>query len=192
MSPSVAAMFERDVGFLVRQKYAAVDLSVYDGSIGDKWGRSGVPAEVQKLCNEHKVGVIRQIRSIRDARDALFNGYAIATGQNAAWDEKPNKDNYHPRVSPGWSHSMATVGMDFTKKFWPFNVFFIQNSWGPWNVLPKDWPDYLPKPPAGMIICKEEDWNVCIEADDVFAYGSVDGFPPQRLPDLGSIGLLNA
>ena len=192
MAPSVAAMFENKTGFLIRKKYDVVDLSTYTGSIGDRWGRSGVPSEVQKLCNENKVGIIRQIRSMRDAKDALFNGYALMSGQSAAWDEKPNKDNYHSRVSPGWNHAMATVGYDDTKKFWPFTVFFIQNSWGAWNVLPKDWPDYLPKPAPGMIVCKGDDWNVCLEADDVYAYGSVDGFPPQRLPDLGSIGLLNA
>lgn len=192
MAPSVAAMFERDVGFLIRKKYDAVDLSKYTGSIGAKWGRSGVPSEVRELCGDHRVGTIRQIRSIRDARDALFNGYALATGQNAAWDEKPNKDHYHSRVSPGWSHSMATVGMDFTKKFWPFNVFFIANSWGAWNTQPKEWPSYLPKPVPGLIVCREEDWGVCIDGDDAYVYGNVDGYPPQRLPDLGTIGLLNA
>lgn len=191
MSPARAAMFENQTGFLIRKKYDAVDLSKYNGAIGDRWGGSGVPEAVQKLCNENKVGIIRQIRSIRDARDALFNGYALMTGQHAAWDAKPNKDHYHPRVSPGWNHAMCTVGMDSTRKFWPFNVFFIANSWGAWNQLPKEWPDYLPKPIPGLIVCREEDYAVCIDAEDAYAYGSVDGFPPQKLPDMGAIGLLN-
>lgn len=192
MSPARAAMFENETGYLIRKKYDAVDLSKYTGSIGAKWGRSGVPQEVKDLCKEQKVGIIRQLRSIPDARDALANGYAIMSGQYAAWDAKPTKDHYHPRVSPGWSHALATLGMDFTRKFWPFDVFFIQNSWAAWNELPKEWPSYLPKPVPGMIVCRAEDWSVCIEAEDAYAYGSVDGFPPQRLPDLGSIGLLNA
>lgn len=190
MAPAKAAMFEHDTGFLIRKKYDAVDLSVYKGAIGAGWGRSGVPDAVKELCREHKVGVIRQIRSIADARDALFNGYALMSGQYAAWDVSPNKDNYHSRISPGWKHAMSTVGMDFTKKHWPFNVFFIQNSWGEWNQKPKEWPkDYPPWVP-GMIVTKEDDWAVCIESEDCYAYGSVDGFPPQKLPDYGAIGLL--
>lgn len=189
MSVAVAAKFERDVGFLIRKDYDVVDLSKYDGRIGARWGRTGVPKAVQELCKNNTVGVIRQVRTVADARDALFNGYAIASGQYAAWGASPTSDHYHPRVSPGWSHSMATVGMDFTKKFWPFNVFFIANSWGPWCQSPREWPaDYPPYLP-GMIVCREEDYAVCL--DEAYAYGSVDGFPAQKLPDYGAIGLLN-
>lgn len=192
MSPARAAMFENKTGFLVRQKYDIVDLSKYDSSIGAGWGRGGVPAAVQALCNENKVGVIRQIRTITDARDALANGYAIASGQYAAWSETPTKDHYHARVSPGWNHAMATVGMDFSRKFWPFDVFFIQNSWGRWNKAPNEWPSYLPAWVPGMIVSRAEDWRVCVESEDAYVYSNVDTFPPQKLPDLGSIGLLQA
>jgi hypothetical protein len=190
MSPARAARFENETGFLVRKKYDVVDLSQYDGAIGARWGRNGVPEEVQKLCRNNKVGIIRQISSVTDARDALANGYALSSGQQAAWAPAATKDHYHPRVSPGWNHAMATVGMDFTKKFWPFNVFFIQNSWGRWNQAPKEWPSDYPPWVHGMIVCREEDWVVCVSSGDCYAYGSVDGFPPQKLPDLGSIGLL--
>lgn len=190
MAPARAALFEHQTGFLIRQKYEAVDLSVYKGSIGASWGRGGVPDTVKALC-QNKVGVIRQIRSIADARDALFNGYALMSGQYAAWEASPNKDNFHSRSSPGWNHAMATVGMDFTKKHWPFNVFFIQNSWGEWNQKPKDWPKDYPPWVAGMIVCREDDWGVCVESEDCYAYGSVDGFPPQKLPDYGAIGMLS-
>lgn len=192
MSPALAARWHKDTGYLVRKKYEPIDLSKYDGSIGTRWGRGGVPPSVQALCNDHKVGTIRQIRSIADAKDALFNGYALMHGQYAAWDEAPNKDNVHRRVSPGWSHALCTVGMDDTKSFWPFTVFFIANSWAAWNQAPKEWPKDMPAWVPGMIVSTEEDWAVCIEAEDCYAYGNVDGFPPQKLPDLGSIGLLNA
>jgi hypothetical protein len=43
-----------------------------------------------------------------------------------------------------------------------------------------------------MIVTTEEDWEVCVRSEDCYVYGSVDGFPPQKLPDLGSIGLLRA
>lgn len=192
MSPARAASFEKDTGFLVRKKYDAVDLTKYNGAIGARWGRGGVPAEVQELCQHNRVNTIRQIRSIADAKDALFNGYALMSGQYAAWDSKPNKDHVHRRVSPGWSHAMATVGFDDSKSFWPFTVFFIVNSWAKWNQAPQEWPKDMPAWVPGMIVTTEDDWAVCVEAQDCYAYGSVDGFPPQRLPDFGAIGLLNA
>jgi hypothetical protein len=191
MSPARAATFENKNGFLIRQKYPPVDLSSYRGSVGAGWGRAGgVPKDVLDLCQSNKVGVIRQIRTISDAIDALFNGYALMSGQYAAWSPSPNKDHIHPRVSPGWMHAMATVGMDFTRTFWPFDVFFIVNSWGHWNQKPKEWPSDLPAWVPGMIVTKAEDWSVCVESEDCYAYGSIDGYPPQKLPDYGTVGLL--
>lgn len=191
MSPAVAAMFEKDVGFLVRKKYeGVVDLGKYTSRIGTNWGSTGVPENVKELCRQHRVGVIRQIAHVSDARDALANGYCLASGQFASWAAAPNSQDIHPRTSGGWSHSMATVGMDFTRKHWPFDVFFIQNSWGGWNQKPKNWPaDYPPWVP-GMIVTKADDWEVCVSGGDCYAYGSVDGFPPQKLPDYGTVGLL--
>ena len=190
MSPATAAMFVHETGYLLRKKYDPVDLTKYNSSIGSKWGGGGLPEEVRKLCQNHKVGIIRQLTRMSDVVDALFNGYAIASGQFASWSQTPNKDHIHPRTAGGWSHSMATVGMDFTRKFWPFDVFFIQNSWGAWNQPPKEWPTDLPPWVPGMIVTKAEDWEVCVRGGDCYAYGNVDGFPPQRLPDYGTIGLL--
>lgn len=191
MSPARAARFENETGFLIRRKYDPVDLSTYTGSIGDKWGRQGgVPEDVKALCRQNKVGIIRQITRIDDAIDALFNGYCLTSGQYAAWSPAASKEHVHPRASGGWNHAMATVGMDFTRKFWPFDVFFIQNSWGPWNRPPSEWPDDYPPWVPGMIVTKASDWEVCVRSNDCYAYGSVDGFPPQRLPDYGTIGLL--
>jgi hypothetical protein len=192
MSPARAAKFENETGFLVRKDYGIVDLSVYKGSIGARWGSGGVPQEVQSLCKQNKVGLIRQIRSVQDAKDALFNGYALSSGQYAAWSAQPNDKHVHRRVSPGWSHAMATVGFDDTKSFWPSTVFFIVNSWGQWNQPPKEWPKDAPAWVPGMIVTTEEDWEVCVRSEDCYVYGNVDGFPPQKLPDLGSIGLLRA
>lgn len=190
MSPATAAMFVSETGYLLRKKYEPVDLTKYDSRIGAGWGGRGVPDSVKELCRQQRVGVIRQITRVSDAVDALANGYAIASGQFAAWAPAPNKDNIHPRAAGGWSHAMATVGMDFTRKFWPFDVFFIQNSWGAWNKPLNNWPSDYPPWVPGMIVTKAEDWQVCVNGGDCYAYGNVDGFPPQKLPDYGAIGLL--
>lgn len=189
MSPARAARFERDTGFLPRQKFdGVVDLSVYRGEIGARWGRSGVPADVQELCNRNKVGTIALVRSLDDCMDALFNGYGIHSGQNAAWSDRPGRKNIHPRVSPGWAHDMCVCGYDDSKEFWPFRVWFIANSWGRWNQPVPDWPASYPEQIPGMIVTDDEGFAVCVESDDMWAYSDVQGFPARKLPDLGSIG----
>lgn len=189
MSPARASRFERDTGFLARQKFdGVVDLSVYNSDIGARWGGSGVPKAVQELCSRNKVGTIALVRTMDDAMDALFNGYGIHSGQMAAWSDRPGSKNIHGRVSPGWAHDMATVGYDDTKEFWPFRVWFIANSWGRWNRPVPDWPSIYPEQIPGMIVTDDAGYAACVEAEDMWAYSDVQGYPAQSLPDLGSIG----
>lgn len=193
MSPAKASRFERDVGFLARTDYqGVVNLTEYNGSTGARWGSRGVPQKVQELCKSNKVGVITVVKSQTDLMDALFNGYGAHSGQFASWAGKPNAKHIHPRTSGGWMHDMCICGYDDTKEHWPFRVYFIANSWGAWNQPVKSWPrDYPPQPP-GMIVTSADDFDVCVSSGDCWVYGSVDGYPPQRLPDYGTIGLLNA
>jgi hypothetical protein len=193
MSPARASQFERDFGFLARTKYdGVVDLTNYNGSIGSRWGSAGgVPENVKELCRKHKVGVISCVKTQADLMDAMFNGYAAHSGQFAAWDAASNSKGIHGRASGGWAHDMATVGYDDTKEFFPFRVWMIQNSWGPWNQKPKAWPKEYGEWVPGMILTSADDYDVCVDSADCWTYGSIEGYPPQRLPDYGTIGLLN-
>lgn len=190
MSPARASKFERDVGFLARHDYDVVDLSKYNGSLGARWGRTGVPSEVQELCKHNKVGQITLVRSQEELMDAMINGYAAHSGQSAGWASSPNDKNIHPR-GRSWAHDMAIAGYDDTLEYWPFRVWFIVNSWGPWNQPVKNWPKDFPPQVPGMIVTKAEDFDVCVSSDDCWVYGSIDGYPPQRLPDHGAIGMLH-
>lgn len=192
MSPARASQFERDVGFLARTDYeGVVDLSKYNSSIGARWGGTGVPENVKELCRKQKVGVITNVKSAEDLMDAMFNGYGAHSGQQAAWAASPNSKNIHPRTLPGWNHDMCIGGYDDTLEFWPFRVWFILNSWGPWNQPIKNWPKEYPPQPPGMIVTSDDDFRVCVDSGDCWVYGGVDGYPPQRLPDYGTIGMLH-
>lgn len=190
MSPARAAQFERDTGFLARSKYDPCDLTVYNADYGIRWGKQGgVPDNVKELCRKNKVGRITNVRSQADLMDALFNGYAAHSGQNASWSNKPS-GNIHRRTPQGWLHDMAILGYDDTKSHWPFRVWFIANSWGRWNDPVPDWPADYPPQPGGMIVTKDEDFDVCVRSGDCWVYGDIDGYPPQKLPDYGTLGLL--
>ena len=192
MAPARASQFERDYGFLARTKYdGVVDLTNYNASIGSRWGSSGVPDNVKELCKKHKVGVISCVKTQADLMDAMWNGYAAHSGQYAAWNATSNDKGIHGRASGGWAHDMATVGYDDTREFFPFRVWMIQNSWGPWNQKPKAWPKEYGEWVPGMILTSADDYDVCVDSADCWTYGSIEGYPPQRLPDYGTIGLLN-
>lgn len=191
MSPARASKFERDVGFLARKDYDIVDLSVYKGSIGARWGRTGVPKEVQDLCKQNKLGRISLVRSQDELMDALYNGYAAHSGQSAAWSPSPNEKHVHPRARNPWGHDMCIAGYDDTKEYWPFRVWFIINSWGPWNQMVRGWPSDYPRQVPGMIVTTADDFDVCVSSGDCWVYGDIDGYPPQRLPDYGAIGMLH-
>lgn len=191
MSPGKASRFERDVGFLARTDYeGVVDLSVYKSSIGRNWGRTGVPERVQELCRKNKVGVISQVRTQEDLMDAMFNGYAAHSGQYASWSVDSNAKGVHYRTPGGWNHDMCIGGYDDSKEFFPFRVWMIINSWSEWNQKPKGWPKAYGEWVPGMILTSADDFHVCVESGDCWTYGSIDGYPAQRLPDYGTVGLL--
>lgn len=189
MSPARASRFIRDVGYLPRENHGIVDLSVYNFSIGDRWGGRGVPKGVQELCGPHKAGTITLIQSMDDLKDALFNGYGVHSGQQAAWEANPT-GMVHRRAARPWNHDMHIAGYDDTKEFWPVTVYFIQNSWGDWNAPVRDWPAALPPAPPGMIVSTEGDAAVCVDAGDCWAISDVVGYPPTTMPDSGIIGML--
>lgn len=185
MSPALAARFEVEVGFLVRQEYpGVVDLSTYDSRIGTSWGRSGVPEPVKALCREHNVGNWVSPGSIEDARDLIANGFAGHGGQNVGFSTQPDKHGCS--VPQGrWLHDMCTAGMDDTKEVYPELVFFVPNSWGEWNERPKNWPEDLYGPwVPGIIVCRASDYGPFVR--DAYYYSDIDGYPPRTLPDLGS------
>ncbi len=191
MSPGVASKFERDTGFLARTNYdGVVDLTKYNSAIGARWGSSGVPDAVKELCRKNRVGVITQVRSQEDLMDAMWNGYAAHSGQNASWSVDSNDKGIHYRTSRGWNHDMAICFYDDTREFFPFRVWGIVNSWGEWNQKPKAWPKEYGEWVPGMILTSADDFNVCVADGDCWVYGSIDGYPPQRLPDYGTVGLL--
>ena len=192
MSPALASQFERDFGFLARTKYeGVVDLTKYNSSIGSRWGSSGVPENVKALCRNNRVGVISNVKTQADLMDAMFNGYAAHSGQSAAWDATSNSKGIHGRATIPWHHDMAIAFYDDTKEFFPFRVWGIMNSWGQWNQKPKAWPKEYGEWVPGMILTSADDFDVCVDSGDCWTYGSIDGYPPQRLPDYGTIGLLN-
>ncbi len=184
MDPARATQFEVETGWLLRQDYSGVvNLSTYNASIGTGWGRTGVPEAVKELCRQHKVGKFIKIGSVQEAKDALFNGYAIHSGQNIGFKSSSDERGI-TSPSGSWNHDMACLGFDDTKTFYPVCVFFIQNSWGKWNQTPRKIPPYGIQP--GAFAIEEEVFARFVRANSMFAYADVQGIKKKDLPNYGT------
>lgn len=190
MDPADAARFERDFGFMVRKDYGFVNLSHYDSDIGDDWGRRGVPDKVKAECRNHPVGSFTMPDSVGDAMDLMQNGYAGHSGQNIGFRSRSDKRGIF-QTSGGWNHDMAIVGYDDTKEVYPVGVFFIANSWGDWNEKAAVWPEELYGPwITGMFAISENVFARFVNAQSMFFYSNITGFPAQQLPDHGATGVI--
>lgn len=188
MSPAVAARFVNQVGWLARQNYpGVVDLSTYRASTGIGWGRGGVPAAVQKLCNEHKVGKYATPRTPAESRALLASGYAAHSGQNIGFSTKSDARGIAV-VDGRWSHDMATVGYDDTREIYPECVWMIVNSWGRWNEKPRVWPEdvYGPWIPGMFLVPEDVYARYFIGGGDIYHYSEIEGFPARTIPDFGT------
>jgi hypothetical protein len=180
MSPAVASEWCHNFGVLVRQNYDCINLTVYDASIGTKWGADGGPPDaIKKIAAEHPCRYIAQVRSIEEARDALANGYGLHVGSNQGFGSTRDSHGF-AEPSGHWAHDMAWGGCDDTG---PEPVFVVLQSWGDWNSGGQ--PEFGPLPTGAFLIHADTAASM-IAAGEAWCVGDVKGFPKKELPDYGS------
>lgn len=181
MSCSEAAEFVHSAGgIILRKKYADLDLDFteYDASIGTQWGSRGVPKKVIQIAQEHQVKTITQIKNINDARDALANGYAIAVCSNQGFSSTRDEKGF-AKPQGHWGHCMAWIACDDTGSE---PAFLVQNSWGAWNGGGHpSWGQI----PDGSFMIHADIADDMLRSDGSFAFSTVNGFPPVKLPNYG-------
>jgi hypothetical protein len=84
----------RTGGCMLRKKYddLGIDLSLYNASVGIRWGGRGVPANVTSAAAKHRVGTISLIQSWQQARDALANGYGVLACSSVGFQRTRNAE----------------------------------------------------------------------------------------------------
>jgi len=165
-------------GLLVRKNYGVIDFTTYDANKGAKWGSRGVPSEIEEIARKNPVKSLIQIKSIDDARDALANGYGVCVCSNQGFaSQRDNKGFAKPQGN--WSHAMAWIACDDTGSE---PAFLVQNSWGKWND--GGHPEWGPIPDGSFLITASVAASM-IRSDSSFAFSSVVGFPPTKLPNYG-------
>lgn len=180
MSGARAAEFVSKIGgILVRQNYPGiVDLSKYNGGLGDGWGGRGLPDKVLDLANDHQIKTASLVRTVEEARDALANGYGIAICSNYGFSNTRDKKGF-AKVSGSWAHCLSFIACDDTNGD---TVFLTQNSWGVWNS--GGHPEWGPIPDGSFLIHSDVAAGM-LKQNGAYAFSNFDGFKPQKLPDYG-------
>lgn len=159
------------------QKYGVVPIGgdgvpTYSGNVARQWGKTGPPASLIPLGQEHLIKTVSPVRSAAEVRDAVCNGYGVATGSNVGFlmSLPVVEGRLINRASGSWNHVLAIIGYDGETYKEP--LFYILNSWGPdaHGTPPDD------SPPGGFWV-RQADVERIVRQKDSFAFSAVQGFP---------------
>jgi hypothetical protein len=158
-------------GFLLRQKYGTIDLSVYDGQRAKAWGRpgSGVPDELEPFAREFPLLDAAPITSWDDGCDALYNGEVLVGGSNSIFESR-GSDGYLVKTMSG-GHCTTFIGYDdsISKPYWVYDN-------GSWPRIPGARIEDCP-PCAGPII--RNTVERMLDEGEWYAVSSIKGMPAQ-------------
>jgi len=169
-------------GLLIRKDYGAVDLSVYNSSLGSS---KRIPFSVYATeAKKHQVKTISMITTLEEARDAIANGYSISVCSDVGFSSKRDSKGIAER-SGNWNHAMAWIACDDTRERSNGLLFLVQNSWGLWNSGPR-----VHGQPEGSFWIKESPARAMLAQQGSWVFSDVEGFPARDLPDYGTASYL--
>jgi len=170
-------------GIMLRQNYPelGVDFERYNASYGIKWGRTGVPANINAEGAKHQIRAATNCPTHEVCRDFIANGYPIWACSGLGWSSNRDANGYSRRQG-GWSHSWIAMGYDDrpeTVQKYGFPLFLYNHDWGRWNsggrrILGTDIDI-----PEGSFWADARLLNQC----DCMAMSGFNGFPGRTLPD---------
>jgi hypothetical protein len=174
MTCSGAARYVNQTGgILLRKDYGAVNLSVYNSSLG---ANSRIPESVYKIeAQKHQVKTVSNVRTVEEARDALANGYALSVCSGFGFSSKRDSNGIAKR-SGQWAHAMAWIACDDTRERFNEILFLVQNSWGMWNSGPK-----IHDQPEGSFWIREADARGMLAEGGSWVFSDLNGFPPRKI-----------
>jgi hypothetical protein len=174
------AEFLRDYGVLPRGKYGNIDLTHYNPAIAQDWGTNGIPDELEPIIKQHPIQSIALVRSYKECRDAIANGYPVVFCSNVGFNPRCVRHNRGGRDQQGflkacgsWMHAMAGIAVDDTTR----PGILVQNSWGPhWTGGGKRHG----QPDGSFWVDAQTIDQMCFQGDS-FSISGFIGFPMQRL-----------
>lgn len=186
-----SSVLKNESGLWVRKDYPelGVDLSQYSGSTAGKYGSRTPPENYLAEGAKHRIRTVTEVNSFDAVRDYLANGYGISTCGGEGWSSSRDENGFSRRQG-GWSHALAFVGADdrdIIKQKYGEPLVLILNSWGKWNSGGRTVLGTNLQIPEGSFWAKWSD----AKNRDMYAYSSVNGWPPRKIVWLPTPGWSN-
>lgn len=149
-----AAEAVRDLGCLAMQPYDGIDLSEFDDRLFRKWGKSGLPDNLEPIAALSVIRSYVPVRNYYETIAALANGWPVIIGSSYGFKGGVRDADGFMRPRGTWHHCMLIDGFDDTFKR---PGVHNQNSWG--NDTP-DGPKRHDQPDGGFWVDADvvDDW----------------------------------
>lgn len=164
-----AAKAVRDYGCLAMQSYGDYDLTEFDDTLYRKWGRDGLPDNLEPTA---KLAVIRSFVPVRNYLEviaAIANGMPVIIGSSYGFKGGVRDSEGFMRPRGTWHHCMLWDGFDDSYKR---PGVHNQNSWG--NDTP-DGPKRNDQPDGGFWIDASTVDDMCGDGEAI-ALAGFNGF----------------
>jgi len=181
-------------GMMLRQKYPelGLDFSVYNASIGIRWGGSGVPAKVRQRGQQHQIKEVGRLTDLDQVRDAMAKGFGCGGCSGYGFRGYRDANGVSDR-GKGWAHAMAWTAFDDrreTHRKYGGPLVLVQNSWGKWNSGPrKIWGTDL-LIPFGSFWISYKHARGMLSSGGFYVFSRADGWDAPNLRDWGTVGLI--
>jgi hypothetical protein len=179
----------RDWGVLQRDTYDGIDLVEYDAQIAARWGREGLPPELEQVARQHTVSNCTKIESYEQAANFIRSGYPVTVGtvqrfpspaEGGTRDQNGFLQPNGPFNPEGFGHCMLFIGVRVD----PPGLCCL-NSWGdypggqyPDENMPKG-AFWVSQQVATWMLTGTADWlgGQPRFASDAWALSLFEGFP---------------
>ncbi len=122
-----AAEAVRDLGCLAMQSYGDYDLTEFDDTLYRKWGRDGLPDNLEPIAALALVSKYMPVRSYAETIAALANGMLVIIGSSYGFKGGVRDADGFMKPRGTWRHCMLWDGFD---DLFRRPGVHNQNSWG--------------------------------------------------------------
>ncbi len=160
-----AAEAVRDFGCLAMQSYGDYDLTEFDDTLYRKWGRDGLPDNLEPTAALALIKSYVPCRNYLEVIAALANGMPVIIGSSYGFKGGVRDADGFMRPRGTWNHCMLWDGFDDSFKR---PGVHNQNSWGPDTP---DGPKRHDEPDGGFWIAAEVVDDMCSDGEAVALCG---------------------
>lgn len=183
-----ARVMMKESGLWLRKNYPEinVDFTNYSARNAGIYGSRTPPESWLQIGQKHLVQTATEVDDYDTLRDLLTNGYCVSSCGSEGFSNKRDENGVSLRRG-SWAHAMAYLAVDDRPEIiqlYGEPLILVQNSWGQWNDGPRTIYKTNIQIPHGSFWAK---WS-SIKNRYMIAVSGVNGWPPKKLPDYGSIG----